>query len=54
MTLPAFVARGGYDVLVMGALTHRPGAVALVGTLTTKLVDTINCDFVLVKADTGI
>lgn len=47
--LPAFVAERDYDVLVMGALTHRPGAVALVGTLTSKLVDTIDCDFVLVK-----
>jgi universal stress protein E len=54
MTLPAFVAQRVYDVLVMGALTHKPGSVALVGTLTTKLVDTINCDFVLVKADPGV
>ncbi len=47
--LPAFAAKHDYDVLVMGALTHRPGAVALVGTLTSKLVDMIDCDFVLVK-----
>lgn len=47
--LPAFVAERDYDALVMGALTHRPGAVALVGSLTSKLVDTVDCDFVLVK-----
>ena len=49
--LPAFAAERDYDVLVMGALTRRPGAVALVGTLTSKLVDTIDCDFVLVKSE---
>jgi universal stress protein E len=47
--LPAFAAERDYDAIVMGALTHRPGAVALVGTLTSKLVDTVPCDFVLVK-----
>lgn len=47
--LPAFVAERDYDAVVMGALTHRPGVVALVGTLTSKLVDTAACDFVLVK-----
>jgi universal stress protein E len=47
--LPAFAAERDYDVLVMGALTHHPGTTALVGTLTSKLVDTIDCDFVLVK-----
>ena len=47
--LPAFAAERDYDVLVMGALTHRPSTVALVGTLTSKLVDTLACDFVLVK-----
>jgi len=50
MTLPAFVAQRDYDVLLMGALTHRPGAVTLVGTLTSRLVDTIKCDFILIKA----
>jgi universal stress protein E len=47
--LPTFVAERDYDALVMGALTHRPGAVALVGSLTSKLVDSVDCDFVLVK-----
>jgi universal stress protein E len=48
-TLPAALAEGNYDVLTLGALTHRPGAVTLVGTLTSKLVDSVDCDFVLVK-----
>jgi len=50
-TLPPFTAERDYDALVMGALSHHPGAVALMGTLTSKLVDSIDCDFVLVKAD---
>ncbi len=48
-TLPPFAAERDYDVLVMGVLSHRPGAVALMGTLTSKLVDSPNCEFVLVK-----
>jgi nucleotide-binding universal stress UspA family protein len=48
--VPAFAAERDYDAMVMGALTHRPGMVALVGTLTSKLVDTVACDFVLVKS----
>lgn len=48
-TLPACIADGNYDVLVLGALTHRPGAPTLVGTLTTRLVDAVDCDLVLVK-----
>jgi universal stress protein E len=50
-TLPTFAAERDYDVIVMGALTHRAGTVALVGTLTSKLVDTIASDFVLVKPE---
>jgi hypothetical protein len=33
----------------MGALTHRKGLSAQVGTLTAKLIETLDCDFVLVK-----
>lgn len=51
-TLPAFAARQRYDVLVLGALTQRQGLSALVGTLTSKLVDAVDCDFVLVKPAT--
>lgn len=48
-TLPVYAAARSYDVLVMGALTHRRGIGALVGTLTSHLVDALSCDFVLVK-----
>jgi universal stress protein E len=47
--LPLFAANGSYDALIMGALTHRQGLSPLVGTLTGKLVDALDCDFVLVK-----
>ena len=49
--LPAFAADRDYDAVIMGALTHRDGLSALVGTLTSKLVDSLGCDFVLVKPD---
>jgi universal stress protein E len=48
-TLPPFARQQDYDVLVLGALTHRPAGTALVGTLTSKLLDALECDFVLVK-----
>ena len=51
-TLPAFAGRHVYDVLVLGALTHRKGPTELVGSLTSRLVDVLDCDFVLVKPDT--
>jgi universal stress protein E len=47
--IPEFVARGGYDLLVLGALTHRPGVAAQVGALTGMLVETVDCDLLLVK-----
>jgi universal stress protein E len=50
--LPVFAADRSYDVLVMGALTHRKGLASLVGTLTGRLVDFLDCDFVLVKPST--
>lgn len=46
--LPEF-ASGRYDLFVMGALTHRKTPAALVGTLTGRLLETLDCDFVLVK-----
>ncbi|MEP7245908.1 MAG: universal stress protein [Gammaproteobacteria bacterium] len=51
VTLPAFAARQDYDVIVLGALTRRRGISALMGTLTTRLVDSLECDFVLVKPE---
>jgi universal stress protein E len=52
VTLPEFATRQCYDALVLGALTHRNGIAALVGTLTGKLVDSIDSDFILVKGAT--
>jgi universal stress protein E len=48
-TLPCFARSRNYDVLILGALTHRKGVADLVGTLTSKLVDALDCDLVLVK-----
>jgi len=48
-TLAPFAALQRYDVLVMGALSHRPQSGILVGTLTSKLLDSLTCDFLLVK-----
>jgi universal stress protein E len=48
-TLPSFARSQNYDALVLGALTHRKGVADLVGTLTSKLADILDCDLVLVK-----
>jgi universal stress protein E len=53
VTLPEFAAQRDYDALALGALTHRKGLAALVGTLTARLVDALECDFILVKPETG-
>jgi universal stress protein E len=47
--VPQFVARQRYEMLVLGALTHRKTTTALVGTLTGRLVETLDCDLLLVK-----
>lgn len=49
--LPAFAGAQRYDVLALGALSHKRSLVALVGTLTGRLVDSVDCDFLLVRAD---
>ena len=48
-TLPAFAAKQHSDVLVLGALTHQAHPTQLVGTLTRKLMDTLDCDFLLLR-----
>jgi universal stress protein E len=48
-TLAPFAALQDYDVLVIGALSHRSQSGIIVGTLTSKLLDALDCDFVLVK-----
>ena len=50
-TLSDFAARRQYDALVLGALTHRKGLAAAVGTLTSQLADCLGCDLILVKPD---
>jgi universal stress protein E len=50
--LPEFVKAQEYDVLVMGALTHERHITPLVGTLSSNLIETLECDFVVVKPDT--
>jgi nucleotide-binding universal stress UspA family protein len=49
ITLPDAAVRQKYDVMVLGALTHRQHLTPLVGTLTQKLMETLDCDFVLVR-----
>lgn len=48
--LPRFCAEQGYDVLVMGALARRVGVAPVVGSLTSKLIERLDCDIILVKA----
>lgn len=47
--LEAFVRTEEVDLIVLGALTHRKTLRALVGTLTGRLMDTLDIDFLLVK-----
>jgi len=49
-TFPAFLSEQGYDALVLGALAHRCEGTTPVGTLTSTLLDALDCDFVLVKS----
>jgi nucleotide-binding universal stress UspA family protein len=52
--LPAFVAAQHYDVVALGALTHRQGIAGLVGTLTDALLQSACCDFLLLKPGTYV
>ncbi len=47
--IPSFAARHAYDLLVLGALTHRKTLTALVGTLTGQLLERLDSDVLLVK-----
>jgi len=49
--LPSFTAHRDYDAIFLGALTHRRGYTAQVGTLTSKLMDALDCDFIVLKPD---
>jgi len=48
-SLPQFVGEQRYDALILGALAHRSAGTTPVGTLTSTLLDALDCDFVLVK-----
>lgn len=52
VSLPRFAQHRAYDAILLGALTHRPGYTAQVGTLTSKLMDALGCDFILLKPST--
>ena len=53
--LPACVGKRGHHILVLGALEHREGATELVATLARKLINALDCDFILIKpSDYGI
>ena len=47
--LTEFAAACHYDLMVLGALTHRKALTALLGTLTGHLIDAIESDVLLVK-----
>jgi nucleotide-binding universal stress UspA family protein len=48
--LPELLAARHYDLLVLGAVTHRAGPMASMNLLTSALVDAADADVVLVKA----
>jgi K+-sensing histidine kinase KdpD len=47
--VPDFAARQNYDAVVLGALTHRKGIAGIRGMLTSKIVDAVDCDLILVE-----
>ena len=47
--LREFSERRNFDLIVLGALTHRKTLTALVGTLTGRLIESLDTDFLLVK-----
>jgi universal stress protein E len=47
--LREFSTRRSFDLIVLGALTHRKALTALVGTLTGRLIESLDTDFLLVK-----
>jgi universal stress protein E len=47
--LTEFATARHYDLIVLGALTHRRTPTALVGSLTGRLLETIESDFLLVQ-----
>lgn len=50
VSLPRFAEHRKYDAILLGALTHKPGYTSQVGTVTSKLMDALDCDFILLKS----
>ena len=50
VSLPRFAEHRHYDAILLGALTHEPCYTSQVGTLTSKLMDALDCDFILLKS----
>lgn len=48
--LPEFASRNRYDVVVLGALTHRRRLTHLVGRLVGRFAEAVECDLLLVKS----
>lgn len=46
--LGTFLVQQAYDAVVMGATTHRWGLAAALNPLTSRLVDALRCDMILV------
>lgn len=49
-TLPQLIAARRYDLLVLGAVTHRSGVGAVWSNLTSQLADATDGDVLLIKA----
>ncbi len=47
--VPEFAARQNYDAVVIGAVTHHQGIAGVGEMLTSKIVDTVDCDLILVE-----
>jgi universal stress protein E len=51
--LPAFASENDYDVVILGTLTHRKRLAQLVGKLTGRFADALDCDLLLVRSETA-
>jgi universal stress protein E len=49
--LPRHASCGRYDLIVLGALGHDSSLPNLVGSLTDRLLEALDCDFLLLKPD---
>ena len=52
--LPAFASRSNYDVIILGTLTHRRRLANLVGRLTGRFAEALDCDLLLVRSSAGL